>query len=218
MTGCGDSKPDRAEVAADSAAAAQQAQSLLGAGKAAGGKELFAACQGCHGADGGGMPALNAPTLAGLDAAYLKRQLHNFRTGLRGKHADDTLGAQMAAIAATLPDDAAVDAVVAYIDKLDARRPAATIGGDVKRGADFYSNLCGSCHGPNAEGNALLEAPALAGVDDWYLLRQLTHFRNGVRGVHPQDRHGRQMRIMAPTLPDEAITRDVLAYIGTLKS
>ncbi|MFA5940667.1 MAG: c-type cytochrome [Sinimarinibacterium sp.] len=217
ISGCGQGQSARTEVSADSAAVAQQARNLLDAGKAADGKALFAACQSCHGAVGGGSKALNAPLLTGQDPAYQKRQLRNFRSGLRGAHGDDSFGAQMAAIASRLPDDAAIDAVVAYIGTLDARRSATTISGDVQRGADFYTNLCGSCHGPEAEGNAQLDAPALAGLDDWYLLRQLGNFRSGVRGAHPQDRFGRQMRKMAPTLPDDTVTRDVLAYINTFE-
>jgi cytochrome c oxidase subunit 2 len=56
---------------------------------------------------------LAAPPLAGTDAAYLARQLRNFRKGIRGR-AGDERGQQMRGAAGVLPDEAAVDAVAAY--------------------------------------------------------------------------------------------------------
>ncbi len=43
----------------------------------------MAPCQPCHGADGGGQVAGGFPRLAGLNAAYLRRQLDAFATGTR---------------------------------------------------------------------------------------------------------------------------------------
>ena len=39
-----------------------------------------APCMACHGDDGGGQAAAGNPRLAGLDAAYLQRQLEDFAT------------------------------------------------------------------------------------------------------------------------------------------
>ena len=47
--------------------------------------------------------------------------------------------------------------------------PTATLRGDAARGEDYYINICSACHGGNAQGNDALGAPALAGVNDWYL-------------------------------------------------
>ena len=80
----------------------------------------------------------------------------------------------------------------------------------------YYSNLCGACHGPAAEGLDVLQAPALAGVDDWYLMRQYQHFRDGLRGADEADKYGYQMAIMARHLSDEAVLTDVLSYIQSL--
>ena len=41
-------------------------------------------CGACHGGKAEGNPALKSPRLAGLDAAYLKRQFAHFRDGVRG--------------------------------------------------------------------------------------------------------------------------------------
>ena len=85
---------------------------------AAGEEKLYAPCVACHGNRGQGNASLNAPALAGQDAAYLERQLRNFRSGIRGSHKSDTFGAQMRATVATLPDDSAVTKVAAWLAAL----------------------------------------------------------------------------------------------------
>jgi cytochrome c oxidase subunit 2 len=205
---------DDPAVSIDSQAAAQQAQSLLATGNVSDGKQLYVACQACHGAKGEGLKAMNAPSLVNQSPWYLKRQLLAFKEGRRGIHPKDVYGQQMAAIATTIADEAAVDALVAYIDSLPNRAPEATVEGNVKKGEDYYSMVCGSCHGPNAEGNELLDSPALAGVDDWYLVRQFELFRKGIRGA--DDKYGRQMVMMAPALPTDEDVRNVVSYIQTL--
>ena len=89
---------------------------------------------------------------------------------------------------------------------------AAQAAGDVEKGKVLY-NICTACHGPNAEGNPALNAPANAGQDRWYLTRQLKNFRVGIRGAHPDDTFGAQMRPMAMMLANEDDIADVVAYL-----
>jgi len=91
------------------------APAIAAAADAARGKTLYAGCVACHGESGAGNEALQAPALAGLDAVYLMRQLHNFKAGIRGADVTDTAGAQMRASAALLADEAAMTDVTAYI-------------------------------------------------------------------------------------------------------
>jgi cytochrome c oxidase subunit 2 len=189
---------------------------LLGSGPlhAADEQALFTPCSVCHGSKAEGNAATNAPALAGQDAAYLQRQLQNFRTGLRGTLRSDVLGAQMrAAGAGTLKDDAAVARVAAYVASLPQTFPAAAARGDLRNGNNLYHGKCGACHGGRAEGNPSLNAPRLAGLDAAYLKRQFAHFRDGVRGADPRDVTGRQMALMAKTLPTERDLDDVIAFI-----
>ncbi len=176
----------------------------------------YKTCAGCHGASAEGNASLQAPALVNLDAWYLKRQIENFRSGIRGSDAKDTWGMQMAAQAAVLPDAAAIDAVVAQIGSFDNLTPATTLKGDATRGKDFYSMTCGACHGPEAVGNETLNAPALRGIDDWYLLRQYGNFRSGVRGSHADDVFGQQMQRMGKVLKTDNDIRDVTAYLSSL--
>ena len=82
------------------------------------GEAFYAVCAGCHGADGMGLEATNAPRLQGQYDWYLIRQLKNYQSGARGVHKDDTFGATMRAMAGTLPNEQAIKDVVAYIGTL----------------------------------------------------------------------------------------------------
>jgi len=92
---------------------------------------------------------------------------------------------------------------------------AAQVAGDPAAGKPLYA-VCAACHGSQAEGNAALHAPKLAGQGDWYLKRQLKYYKHGTRGTHDKDVFGKMMAPMAATLADDAAIDNVTAYIKTL--
>jgi cytochrome c oxidase subunit 2 len=179
------------------------------------GQAQFAVCSACHGAQGEGNAMLNAPKLAGQADWYLKRQLRNYKHGVRGADSNDVYGAQMAPMAQTLVDDAAIDNVAGYIASLPDFKPPATITGDSARGEDIYIT-CQSCHGVAGQGIWSMSAPRLSGVNDWYLVRQLNNYKQGIRGAHPSDLYGKQMSLVSGVLRDEQSINDLVAYINTL--
>ena len=178
------------------------------------GQALFGTCAACHGAQGEGNLALNAPKLAGQGAWYLKRQLAHFKQGSRGAHDKDTFGKVMAPMAALLTDDVAIKNVAAYIGTLPDKAATATVKGDPKNGEKRFVT-CAACHGASGQGIEAVNAPRLKGMSDWYMVTQLKHFRDGVRGSHPQDMYGLQMGLMAAMLTDEQAINDLVAYINT---
>lgn len=184
-------------------------------GNAGAGQALYAPCAGCHGAEGQGNRDMNAPKLAGMPAWYVERQLQYFKSGARGAHPDDTLGQQMRAFAALLADRKAMADVAAYVQSLPDRLTPPTVDGSVARGARIY-RTCGACHGADGQGVQAANAPRLAGMSDWYLVRQLHNFRQDVRGRHAQDLYGWQMAEMARIPVDDDAVNDVVAYINTL--
>lgn len=184
-------------------------------GSAAAGQALFATCSACHGQNGEGNQALNAPKLAGQSDWYLRRQLQNYQHGLRGTHEDDTYGKQMAPMAMTVASGDATDNVIAYIGTLPDMAAPATIDGDLDNGARLY-RVCAYCHGADGMGIQAVNAPRTAGMSDWYLERQLRNFRDGVRGAHPSDFYGMQMGFMGRNLQTDEAIRDLVAYINTL--
>ncbi|MCG8433338.1 MAG: cytochrome c4 [Gammaproteobacteria bacterium] len=188
----------------------------IASGDPAKGKELYKVCAACHGDNGEGNKALNSPRNAGLGDWYLIRQLKNFKDGIRGTDPKDVYGAQMRPMAMTLVDDQAIADVVAYISSLEAATPEETVTGDVEKGKAAYAP-CAACHGPTGLGNTALNAPRLAGQHDWYIVRQLKDYKSGIRGTHPDDTYGAQMRPMAMTLATDEAINDVAAYINTLE-
>lgn len=189
---------------------------MLAAADPAAGAAQYAVCMACHGPSGEGNVALNAPRIAGQEAGYVRRQLHAFRDGLRGVHIDDTYGKQMLPFATMLPDEGSIRNVAAYVAELPGHESEATVAGNAKRGRSLYTT-CAACHGTKGQGNWALNAPRLADISDWYLVRQLGNFQHGIRGAHRQDYYGWQMATMADSLADETAINDIVAYINTLK-
>ena len=110
----------------------------------------------------------------------------------------------------------------------DTAAPAATpTPAQLARGEDLYK-LCGYCHGaagtgeaPRDMGNSALRdsqlrAPGIAGLQQWYLAKQIRGFRNGERGSHPDDFGGMRMGPMAITLQSEEDIDAVAAYIASM--
>ena len=64
---------------------------------------------------------------------------------------------------------------------------------------------CVVCHGVELMGNHAVDAPRLAGLPAWYLSRQMTAFREGWRGTHPDDVNGMEMRPQATVLSPEQV-------------
>jgi cytochrome c oxidase subunit 2 len=195
---------------------AATAAPAFAAGDAAAGKNLFGTCAACHGAQAEGNKAMNAPRLTGQGETYLVRQLNNFKQGIRGADPKDMLGMQMASMAKVLADDAAVANVVAYIETLPVVASPVTVSGDAAAGKSLFA-ACVACHGADAKGVAAMNAPALVGQADFYLVTQLKNFKAGLRGTHTSDVFGKQMAPMAMMLPDEAAINNVVAYINSLK-
>jgi cytochrome c oxidase subunit 2 len=181
------------------------------------GQAFYAVCAACHGANGEGNVALNAPKIAGQEDWYIRRQIAYYKQGIRGNKPGDLYGPQMAPMAATLATDALVANVAAYVSSLPDNAAPDTITGDVERGRKLYEPTCGVCHSAGGEGIWAVNAPALAGMNDWYLVRQLQYFKSGVRGTHDGDEYGFQMTSMVQALKDDQAINDVVAYINTLK-
>ncbi|MFT6164439.1 MAG: cytochrome c oxidase subunit 2 [Zhongshania aliphaticivorans] len=179
------------------------------------GKQLYSTCAACHGVNGGGLAAMQAPNLSGLAAWYMDRQLRYYREGIRGAHPADSSGQQMAAMAKSVTKAEDLHNLLAYIESLPVVAAPATLGGDPARGAQVYQP-CVVCHGANGQGTAALQAPQLAGQADWYLYTQLKYFSTGWRGKHPKDQYGSQMRLMTSTIQSPERLQDLLAYIATL--
>lgn len=93
--------------------------------------------------------------------------------------------------------------------------PVAAPAADLERGETLFT-LCTQCHGSDGRGNPLALAPAIAGLEEWYVLAQLRNFKAGLRGTHPDDVGGLRMYPMSLSLKDDEEIQNVAAYVASL--
>ena len=192
---------DKAPAKADPAAAKPIAESV---------------CIGCHGADGNS-PAAPNPNLAGQHAAYIAKQLANFKAGDDGKPAvrDNAIMAGM--VAALSPED--MRNLAAYFSQQKLKPAEAkdeklvAEGQKLWRKGDFEKGIpaCAGCHGPAGAGLPA-QYPALAGQYAEYTLDQLMKFRSGERANDPE----KMMRMIAAKLSDQQM-KAVSEYAAGLR-
>jgi cytochrome c553 len=165
-------------------------------------------CGACHG-DHGVSPTSLIPSLAGMDAAVIYKQLGDYRSGKR-------LWGVMSAMAGALSDQDSADVAAWFAHRMDEQNPVAgesspppddpairlVFAGDPGRGLP----PCAACHGPGAH---KLGAPALRGQHSDYIEGQLLAFAQGTR----RNDINQQMRTIAVQLtPGEM--RAAAAYYG----
>ena len=140
----------------------------------------YVACEACHGPGGNSpIPGMLAPKLSGLDAAYIVKQLHDFKYKRRIFEAMNTMAkdlteadikadAEYFASQTRTPDDIA-DAALAKTGEAI-----------VKHGIGYQGvPACVNCHNDGATGT--FRYPRLAGQKSDYLVNQLTHLKSGER-------------------------------------
>ena len=145
-------------------------------------KATIDTCATCHGAHGQSVSP-TFPNLAGQSATYIETQLKAFKDQSRG---DPDAQAYMWGMASQLSDER-ISALAAYFA---AQPPAAGHAGSPKlvaQGKKLFEEgvpargipPCASCHGANAEGQAVF--PRLAGQHAPYLFKQLLVIQNVLR-------------------------------------
>jgi cytochrome c oxidase subunit 2 len=179
------------------------------------GQALYGLCAACHGPEGNGNQLLGSPKISGQSAWYMDLQINNFKAGLRGTQEGDIFGPQMAAMMPTLADQSAVRNVISHVQNLPDTPAEVTIEGDAERGGWLYTT-CAACHGNDGMGIWQQKGPRLAGMSDWYMVKQLQNFKSGLRGYHPLDFGGDQMTQLSVMLTDDRDILDVVSYINTL--
>jgi cytochrome c553 len=182
------------------------------------GEVLFELCTQCHMADGGGNQKFLAPAIAGLPAWYVEMQLKNFKSGLRGLHAEDRGGLRMYPMSLWVRTEADQKAVSAYVESMAPLQTARALHhpGDATKGQGYYA-VCGACHAADGTGNKAMGAPPLVGMSDWYLFSSIQKYKTSVRGGAVGDPYGAAMTGMVATLPDDDAIRDVIAHIQSLE-
>lgn len=181
---------------------------MLGSAQALEGKQIFAtggaqpgatACVACHGADGLGLAAAGFPRLAGLSAAYLRKQLEDFREGTRVNPVMQPLAkaltdAEIGAVTEMLAAMPVPGVTTVYRSAMPAN-PAQKLA--LQGAWERQIPACDSCHGPAGVGvgDAF---PPLAGQPAAYLAQQLNAWKSGARRNDPNDLMGHIAKSLTP--------------------
>lgn len=197
------------------AASGAMAQGATGKVDLAKGQQIATqVCAACHGPDGNSPTPAN-PKLAGQHAAYLAKQLRNFKVE-KGATEAARANPVMAGFAATLSDDD-IRNVSAYYQSQKLKPAAAKnkdiveLGQKIFRGgvADKHIPACAGCHSPNGAGIPD-EYPRIAGQFTEYTEAQLVAFRQGLR------KNSAQMTGTAARMSDAEI-KAVSEYVAGLR-
>lgn len=93
-------------------------------GDATRGSALYQPCVACHGPDGRGNQALNAPPIVQASDWYLLSSLQRYKDGVRGADPRNANAQIMRGMAGTLADEQAMKDVVTYIKSLGGAQAA----------------------------------------------------------------------------------------------
>jgi cytochrome c553 len=172
---------------------------------------VYTGCEACHGPGGDQpIPGMLAPKLSGLDAAYLVKQLHDFKYGRRTFEAMNTMAKGLSE--ADIQADAAYFAAQTRTPDEVTNKELAKQGEQIVKHAvvDQAFPACVNCHNDGLTGT--FRYPRLAGQKSDYVINQLTHLKSG-------ERHNDfgQMQRVAMRLTDAQI-KAVAEYISTLPS
>ncbi len=77
---------------------------------------------------------------------------------------------------------------------------------------------CLVCHGSQGNGNPVLRAPKISGLESWYIENQLKGFAAGFRGTHADDAPGMEMRAILRMLEDDEAIKAAAESITGLES
>jgi len=165
------------------------------------------ACVGCHGPNGKSV-AGTWPKLAAQHAAYITKQLKNFKEGTRANPV-------MMGMAASLTEQDMAN-IAAYLNKQEPSLGVAQDKETIELGQSIYRGgiaakgvpACAGCHSPNGAGIPA-QYPRLSGQWAEYSNSQLMAFREGTR------LNGPQMSMIAAKMSDKEM-KAVADYMAGL--
>ncbi len=180
------------------------------AGNAEAGKTKAQVCFSCHGMNGDGNTNPPWPALAGQHAAYISKQLADFKSGAR---MEPLMIAQVASLSEEDMADLGAFFASQKVKTGAADESGTTLGEKLYRGGNKASGVaaCMACHGPTGAGNPAAKFPQLSGQNTPYVVKALNDFRSGAR----KNDTGNMMRGVAVKMTDAEIAA-VAAYITGL--
>lgn len=162
-------------------------------------------CAACHGVNGNSKSD-SMPIIAGMDAAYFKKQVQSYAANARpspemGPYAKQIL-------------DIGVDAVAAYFAAQRMEPSAIKVDAAAVERGRAASATCVICHGPAGKGDLAKGIPPLGGQPPGYLRDQIRLFKQDAR--NPGDAALAAMKALMKSIPDSQ-EADLAAYYSSLR-
>jgi len=162
-------------------------------------------CAACHGPAGNSRSSA-MPIIAGLDAAYFKKQIEAYAAGRRLSPEMEPYAKQVLNVG--------MDEVAAYFaSRPRVPTPVQSPADAVARGSSAAAQ-CVICHGPRGQGDTAKLIPSLAGQAPGYLREQLLLFKQDRRS--PGDPALAALKALLKAIPDETLG-DLAAYYSSLR-
>lgn len=166
------------------------------------------ACVSCHGVEGNSTITQN-PKLAGQHAAYIAKQLYDFKGVGRNQPVMTTY--------AKMLTDEEIKNIAGYVESQKQKPGAAKnketidLGKKIYRAGIAEKNVpaCAGCHGPNGAGIPA-QYPRIGGQHQDYVAAQMTNFSTGTR------KNGPQMGVISKRLSEDEI-KAVADYVAGLR-
>jgi cytochrome c553 len=162
-------------------------------------------CSACHG-EAGNSRSDSMPILAGMSAAYFKKQIESYATGQR-------LSPEMEPYAKLVLQLGVDDVARYFAEQKREPTPIKASEAAVQRGRAAAAQ-CVICHGPDGKGDAARLIPSLAGQPPGYLREQMLLFKLDKR--NPGDAQLNAMKALMHTIADETYG-DLAAYYSSLR-
>jgi len=162
-------------------------------------------CTACHG-QGGNSRSSAMPIIAGVDAAYFKKQIEAYAVGKR-------LSPEMEPYAKQVLNLGVDDVAAYFASRKREPTPIPSPADAVARGSSAAAQ-CVICHGPQGQGDPAKMIPSLAGQAPGYLREQMLLFKQDRRS--PGDPGLAALKALLKTIPDETLG-DLAAYYSSLR-
>lgn len=173
--------------------------SAVSAGSVDSGTEPYERCALCHGLFGD-TGRTKFPKLAGQNAAYLEKQIHDFKNGLRSND-----GGQMSTVVTEIEESQIAEIVYWF----STQSPPDAIDSTNPIGESLFNNIgCSSCHFEQMRDDSIM--PLLSAQHPEYLAKQMRELRDGIR----TGEHTGVMRQQLETLSDAAII-SIAGYLAS---
>jgi cytochrome c553 len=172
-------------------------------------------CVACHSADGNSIIPGN-PKLAGQSAAYIYKQLSNFKAadGKQPERVNPIMNGMVAGLSnVDMKNLAAYYASQQRKSEVAKNRETIELGQQLYRAGDAAKGLpaCAACHGPTGAGIPA-QFPRISGQFAEYTETQLRNFRSGERSNDPN----KMMRMVALKMTDPEI-KALSDYVAGLR-